>query len=58
MHFIRMVMLGWISFGFLTMLGFLWLCERSVRALDPPVKKQPAFDHRAKAATATSSKLA
>jgi hypothetical protein len=58
MHLIKLVMLGWISFGVLTMLGFLWLCERSVRALDQPVKKQPAFDHRVKSAAAASSKLA
>ena len=58
MHFIKLILLSWIFVGFLTMLGFLWLCERSVRAADHSVKKQPAFDHRVKAAAVGSSKLA
>ncbi len=58
MHFIKLLVLGWMSFGVLTLFGFLWLCARTVRAVDQPAKTRPSFDQRAKAAAVASSKVA
>jgi hypothetical protein len=34
MHFLELLLLGWLLFGFLMVAGLSWMCKKSVEALD------------------------
>jgi hypothetical protein len=44
MHFIRLLLTMWFSFGVLTIFAFLWLGRKGVQALDRSAKKESGFD--------------
>jgi hypothetical protein len=58
MHFLRLFFFTWLSFGFLTILVFLWLGRKGVQALDHPAKKEAGFDLHQKHPTVVTSNAA
>ena len=57
MHFLKLVAVTWLCFGVLTILGFLWLGRKGVRALEQP-KEDPILKQHGKVAAVASSKAA
>jgi hypothetical protein len=56
MHFLRMLLVMWFSFGVLTIFAFLWLGKKGVQALSPTAKKEAGFDlHQKRQAVVTSN---
>jgi hypothetical protein len=58
MHLLKIILLVWLSFGTLMILGFLWLGSKGVQSLNQGTEKETSRDRHEKAPAMACSKAA